>query len=264
MMRTLSTMMLAGGLLAGGQAAVAGDLLQWQNNSLTYLYGENFKVDPDAQQTLTFEHASGWSVGDLFFFVDGITYNDGENGAGDSKTFYGELSPRLSMGKLFNSKIQFGPVTDVLLAMTYEFGEDDTESYLIGPAVDLAIPGFDYFQLNTYLRTTDGKRDGDNVWQITPVWSYTIQVGNSDILFDGFMDWVVDNDDSYHANLHFNPQIKYDMGKALSWGEKQLYVGIEYDYWKDKYGIDNDGFVGSEILDGTNQSATNFIVKAHF
>ena len=34
------SLMLAASLLAGGQA-VAGDLLQWQNNSLTYLYGKN-------------------------------------------------------------------------------------------------------------------------------------------------------------------------------------------------------------------------------
>jgi len=33
-------------------------------------------------------------------------------------------------------------VTGVLLAMTYEFGEDDADAYLIGP-------GFDYVQLNT-------------------------------------------------------------------------------------------------------------------
>lgn len=48
---------LAGGLLAA--PAMAGDLLHWQNNSLTYLYGQDYKVDPDTQQTVTFEHASG-------------------------------------------------------------------------------------------------------------------------------------------------------------------------------------------------------------
>ena len=158
--------------------------------------------------------------------------------------------------------MEFGPVKDVLLAMTYEFGEGDTESYLIGPGFDLAIPGFDYFQLNFYNRTTDGSRAGDSVWQITPVWSYTIPVGDSDVLIDGFMDWVVDNDanrrGTYHANLHFNPQIKYDLGKALHLGEKQLYVGVEYDYWKNKYGIkDSDAFT-------TDQNTMSFLVKVHF
>lgn len=36
------------------------------------------------------------------------------------------------------------------------------------------------------------------------------------------MDWVPDNDQTrrgtYHANLHFNPQVKYDLGKALNLG----------------------------------------------
>jgi len=249
--------------LASGQA-LAADLLQWQDNSLTYLNGIDFKVDPPKQQTVTFEHASGWSFGDLFIFVDGIKYNtEATNGAGDGHTFYGEISPRLSLGKLSGADLSFGPIKDVLLAATYEFGEDDVDSYLLGPAVDLNIPGFDYFQLNTYLRTTDGRRDGDNVWQITPVWSYTIPVGDSDLVIDGFMDWVVDNDDSYHANLHFNPQIKYDLAKAMGWG-KRFYVGVEYDYWSDKYGIDDNGFVGSEILGGTDQSAISLLAKAHF
>jgi nucleoside-specific outer membrane channel protein Tsx len=146
--------------------------------------------------------------------------------------------------------------------MTYEFGEDDTESYLIGPGFDLAIPGFDYFQLNFYNRHSEGDRPGDNIWQVTPVWSYTIPVGDSDVLIDGFMDWVVDNDvnskGEYHANLHFNPQVKYDLGKALNLGAKQLYVGVEYDYWKNKYGIeDSQGFK-------TDQSVTSFLVKVHF
>lgn len=249
--------------LASGQA-LAAELLQWQDNSLTYLNGIDFKVDPPKQQTVTFEHASGWSFGDLFVFVDGIKYNtEATNGAGDGHTFYGEISPRLSLGKISGADLSFGPVKDVLLAATYEFGEDDVDSYLLGPAVDLNIPGFDYFQLNTYLRTTDGRRDGDNVWQITPVWSYTIPVGDSDLVIDGFMDWVVDNDDSYHANLHFNPQIKYDLAKAMGWG-KRFYVGVEYDYWSDKYGIDDNGFVGSEILGGTDQSAISLLAKAHF
>ena len=230
MKRMCTSLMLAGSMLAGGQAMAEG-LLQWQNNSLTYLYGKDFhNGDKD--------------------------FNNGPN------TYYGEFQPRISLGKVLNQKIEFGPIKDVLLAMTYEFGEGDTESYLIGPGFDLAIPGFDFFQLNFYQRHTEGSRAGDNVWQITPVWSYTIPVGNSNILIDGYMDWVTDNDSNskgdYHANLHFNPQVKYDLGKALSFGEKQLYVGVEYDYWKDKYGIDDTGAFK------TNQSVTNFLVKFHF
>ena len=211
---------VAGSLLSA--PAMAEGLLYWHSNSLTYLYGKDYKIDSPIQQTVTFEHANGWKYGDTFFFVDSIHYNGKGNDNGrDDSTFYGEFSPRLSFGKILQRDLSFGPIKDVLVAMTYEFGEGDVETYMIGPGFDLDIPGFDYFSVNFYNRNTDGDRAGDGVWQITPVWGYTLPVGNSDILIDGFIDWVVDNDrnsrgEEYHANFHFNPQIKYDLGKALT------------------------------------------------
>ena len=80
-MRTINSLILAGGLLACG-TTFAGDLLQWQSNSLTYLWGKNFKVNPSTQQTLTFEHADGWKYGDNFLFVDKIFYQ-GQKDAGN-------------------------------------------------------------------------------------------------------------------------------------------------------------------------------------
>jgi len=261
MNRTFSSVILAGSLLAAGPT-VAGDLLQWQSNSLTYLNGRDFAVNPETQQTFTFEHADGWKYGDNFLFIDKIFYNGKRDPGVGTNTYYGEFAPRLSMGKIFGQKFQFGPITDVLLAATYEFGEGDVESYLIGPGFDLNIPGFDYFQLNFYKRYTEGPRAGDNAWQITPVWSYTLPVGKSDVLIDGYLDWVVNNENnahgSYHSNLHVNPQIKYDLGKVLNYTEKKLYVGIEYDYWSNKYGIEN-----SRNFD-TNQNTASLLVKVFF
>ncbi|WP_314407959.1 outer membrane protein OmpK [Pseudomonas kuykendallii] len=273
MKRTLTSLIVAGGLLAAGQAMADGPLL-WQGNSLTYLNGHNYKIDAPIQQTVTFEHASGWTWGDIFFFVDSIHFNGkGNDNGNDDSTLYGEFSPRLSLGKLTGKDFSFGPVSDVLLAMTYEFGEGDNESYLYGPGFDLKIPGFDYFQLNFYYRQPDGDRVPDGAIQITPAWSYTLPVGDSDILIDGFMDWVVNNKEAgsnhpeqsdYHANLHFNPQIKYDLGKALNWGEKQFYVGIEYDYWSNKYGIRDGGFVSENFVGKTDQNTYSVIAKVNF
>lgn len=62
------------GLLGAGSAHADGPLL-WHGESLTYLYGKNYKVDPAIQQTVTVEHASAWTWGDLFAFVDNSWYN---------------------------------------------------------------------------------------------------------------------------------------------------------------------------------------------
>lgn len=245
-------------LLAGGEA-MASDFFQWQSNSLTYLYGQNFEVDPDTQQTITFEHADSWKYGDNFLFVDTIFFNGKNDPATGSHTLYGEFSPRLSFTKISGHDFSIGPIKDVLLAGTYEFGEGDNESFLIGPGFDLTVPGFDYVQLNFYKRHSRGPRAGDNIWQITPAWSYTFPVGRSDIVVDGFIDWVIQSDKNsrgeYHRNIHVNPQIKYDMGKALNMTAQHLYVGFEYDYWKNKYGIKN-----TSDFD-TNQNTASLLVK---
>jgi len=261
----LTTAAVAGSLLLAGQTLAAPML--WQDNSLTYLYGKNFAVDGaggkegDIQQTVTFEHASGWTWGDMFLFVDSKWYN-GISG-GDGHTYYGEFSPRLSLGKLTGSDLSFGPIKDVLLAATYERGEGRNRNYLLGPAVDLEVPGFDRLSINTYYRKPDGiTNQPSGQWQITPTWAITVPVGKSDVLFDGFIDWVVNDKKSGNTelkkNFHFNPQIKYDLGKALDYTPGTLYVGVEYDYWSNKYGIEDTRYFN------TDNNVTNFLVKAHF
>ena len=257
-MRALITRVTAASLVITSSLATASPLL-WQGNSLTYLYGKNFEVDPAIQQTVTLEHVSGWSFGDLFMFIDSIHYNGSQDASSNHSTWYGEVAPRLSFNKLSGQEIKFGPIIDVLLVGTYERGRDDIKDYLLGPGFDLALPGFDYLQLNTYYRYSDSPDGVRGAWQITPVWAMTLPLGASDLLIDGYLDWVVDNNgNGKQANLHVNPQVKYDLGKALGWKVKQVYAGIEYSYWKNKYGIKN-----SRTFD-TNQSVTNLLVKVHF
>ena len=273
MHKTLATTAVAAGLLFAGQSAHADSPMLWQDNSLTYLYGKNFSVDSgengreaDIQQTITFEHASGWSWGDMFLFVDHKWFN-GHSGK-DGRTYYGEFSPRLSLGKVTGKDLSFGPIKDVLISTTYERGESQADGtpnqvYLLGPAVDLELPGFDRFSLNTYYRKPDGTTGNPGgQWQITPAWAMTIPVGKSDILVDGYIDWVVNDKKSggreLKKNFHFNPQVKYDLGKALDYTPAKLYVGIEYDYWSNKYGIEDSSAFN------TDNNVVNFIVKAHY
>lgn len=253
---------LIGGCLMAAAPAVAGEWLQWQNNSLSYLDGRHYTVNPGNQRTLTVEHANAWKYGDTFAFVDITAFSGKVDPGTGSVAYYGEFAPRFSLGKATGRVIGAGPVTDVLLATAYEFGEGDVETWLIGPGVDLQVPGLDYLQLNLYRRHPQhGGRD--HQWQVTPAWAWTVPLGRSDLLVDGFIDWVVDNGRTRHAHLHFNPQVKYDLGKALGWGAKVLYVGFEYDYWKNKYGIDDDGTVGRDVFGGTDQNTASLLLKAH-
>ena len=126
-----SALALSAALLA---TPVAADgLLHWTDTSLSYLYGTNYAVNPPIQQTVTFEHASGWAFGDLFTFVDYAEYNGQEDFFAGDSSYYGEFSPRFSIGKIFNAEFKGPVISDVLLATTYEFGENDVETLLVGP-----------------------------------------------------------------------------------------------------------------------------------
>jgi nucleoside-specific outer membrane channel protein Tsx len=127
---------------------------------------QGLRVNPDIQQTITFEHADKWKYGDNFLFVDKIFYNGKPTRAKAPPTT--ASSARACRSARSSTNLEFGPVKDVLLAMTYERRRRH-EAYLIGPGFDLNIPGFNYFTLNFYRRHTEGSRPGDGVWQITPV-----------------------------------------------------------------------------------------------
>lgn len=222
----------------------------WQDNSLTYVTGGHFHVDPAVQHTLTFEHVSGWRHGDLFMFIDATHFNDGRGGS-----LYGEFSPRVSLSKL--SQYALPPtcvIRDVALSSTLEFGEGEVETILLGVGVDLAVPGTDYFKIDLLRRTPLLGQDGA-VWQLTPVWS--VSMGKR-IVFDGFIDWAIHSDGRYRHNWHINPQLKYDIGQSLGRGKRKLLLGVEYSYWHNKYGIaDSAAFP-------THDHTASFILKAHF
>ncbi|SDJ96203.1 Nucleoside-specific outer membrane channel protein Tsx [Ferrimonas sediminum] len=247
---TMKKTTLALALLAS-MSAYAESPIQWWDASATLLHGEDYDLAPSHRQTtLTLETAGGWSYGDWFAFYDFIEFN----GTSESAS-YGEISPRFSFGKMLGTDLGMGPVTDLSLALTYETGKGPVESFLYGVGADLALPGFTYFQLNAYKRDAISDGNISDGWQLTPVFRVDIPVGDANLVVDGFIDWVVAADnDGYEENLHFNPQIKYDLGRSL-FGEAKsntLLVGIEYDYWQNKYGVD-----------GIDQNTYSFIVKYH-
>ncbi len=246
--------MLAGIIALTVTPALAGDVMQWQDNNLSYIYGDNFKVDPETQHTVTFEHFSGWSMGDLFLFVDGVYFDGARDSNGNQVSYYSEISPRLSAGKISGKDLSVLFIQDFLISGCYEFGEGADENTLIGAAVDLDIPGFDFVQLNAYRRYNGGESECE-AYQVTPVWKLSVPVGETSVIFDGFIDWVIGEDND---SLHICPQFKVDIGPLLGMKEGALLAGIEYDYWKNKYRIKN-----SSALD-TDQNTFSGLVKYHF
>lgn len=232
-----------------GALALATDVsagaAEWSSTNIQYLYGTSHqsiffdagagRLDSrdETRSIITLEHVNGWKYGDNFFFVD-ITNPDRSDD--ETKTsFYGELSPRLSLGKISGRELSLGVVKDVLITTTAEIG-DGFHNYLYGLAVDLALPGTPVFQINYYIRNEigPGKDRGE---QFTLVWLRPFAIGDLSFTFEGFLDYAYGMN---HAedNLLTAPRLLLDVGKF--WGSPgTLQAGVEYQIWRNKFGLDS-------------------------
>jgi nucleoside-specific outer membrane channel protein Tsx len=217
--------------LLGSSMAWSGSA-QWSSTNFQYLYGTNHELGDETRGIVTLEHVNGWKYGDNFFFID-VT-NPDRPGELTPTGYYAEISPRLSFGKIFGKDLSYGIVKDVLFTSTAELGED-FRTYLYGIAVDLTLPKFAFFQVNWYARNqVDAATDLGQ--QVTLVWGLPFAMGSVDWMFEGFADYAY-NLDPAEDNLIAGPRLLVDAGKF--WGAPgSLQVGIEYQIWRNKFGID--------------------------
>lgn len=213
----------------------------WSTTSISYLKGSNFseQFGSDNNQTeLTFEHASGWSYGDNFFWFEGT------NADFDSKqkapSLYGEWSPRFSLGKIFDFYKRDRLIQDLLISNTLEFDTSRAVKQLYGLGVDLNITGFQFFQINFYVRN-DPTRTG-STFQTTIAYKKQFDFHEKiRMTWGAYIDIVHGKEgtksDSTLVESHFHTaqQILLDIGHLFG-KSNSFYSGMEYQYWNRKYG----------------------------
>ncbi|WP_372845031.1 DUF5020 family protein [Psychrobacter sp.] len=232
--------MAAFGAISSAQAKVL-----FTDTSISALYGTDYELVPqETLTTVTLEHASSHNWGGVFFFVD--RHQGKEDTAGkEFKETYGELAPKLKLATYDNSFIK-----QVNLAGQYEFGSNSNgfsqDNYLVGVGADLniPIPGMKYASASIYHAFNENTDDDQQV-TLTYGWE------KNNFVVDGYVDYSFNNDDAKNQ-LHINPQLKYNLQEVLGI-DNRLEVGMEYSYWKNKYGVD-----------GVDQNAASALVKFHF
>lgn len=227
------------GAMSSSQAKVL-----FSDTSISALYGTDYELVPqETLTTMTLEHASSHTWGGVFFFVD---RHQGKEDAGgkEFKETYGELAPKLKLATYDNSFIK-----QVNLAGQYEFGSNSKgfsqDNYLVGIGADLnvPIPGMKYASASIY-HAFNENTDDDQQITLTYGWE------KNNFVVDGYVDYSFNNDDA-KDQLHINPQLKYNLQEVLGI-DNRLEVGMEYSYWKNKFGSDK------------TQNAASALVKFHF
>ena len=206
------------------------------------LYGREFQepgVPEDASKGIvTFENASGWTWGSSYFFAD-IVRSDGSDS--HATEVYSEWYPSASLSKLSGRNLATGVLRDVSATFGINAGSKSTGAapliFLPGVTFDLQLPGFAFFSLGAYAYIDQGRVDGTSngchstTYQVTPSWALPFSVGSLRFSFDGFVDFIGEHGGCASQVLS-QSQFKFDVGKP-----DDLYLGIEWQYWHDKFGI---------------------------
>ena len=220
--------------------SMSASAADWSNTEVMYLEGDGFHLgsktpDTHAAKTITFQHASGWEYGDNYFYFD-LTKED-DDGASSSDIF-GEYYTRLSYGKISGNGMSDGFIKDTLLIGGVNYGTNFRVNTL-GIGFDLNIPGFDWASLSVQAYdVAQGSPGADKTtYQITPAWSMPFEIGKAKFDFTGFVDIIGGTGGNTVAQILTQPQLRMDVGNFIG-KPNTLYVGVEYSYWKNKFGVE--------------------------
>jgi nucleoside-specific outer membrane channel protein Tsx len=226
----------------------------WSDTEVSILKGSKYHDNgngSDIKKTIvTLQHASGYKYGRNFFFVDSLKSDRTDHHYGE---IYGEYYHTLSYSKIAKADWSENFIKDVGLSGGINYGAKNSPYgsnptvYLLGTTFDLKIPGFNFFHLNFFAyndnSTHSGFGGGKNcgqvatTYQVTPTWNLPFSIGNAKFSFEGFMD-IIGKHGSCEQQILTQPQLRWDIGNYFGQAGT-VFIGIEYQYWKNKYGLKN-------------------------
>lgn len=261
----------------GVSLSMLGHAAEWSDTSISWRYGtkfaEPYETNNISKNILSLTHVSGYKYGTNFFNVD-MLYSDSKdpsaigstNGAQEVYIVYRNT---VDLAKVTGKEYKFGIVRDVGATFGFDTNTKNDTGYnsmkrmlVVGPTVMIDVPGF----LNVSLlelwesNAPSGWNFATNSTFSIPRYSYKVHpmltaawgipIGSSAFSFEGFMNYIASKGkDEFGADTKpetdFDAQIMADVG-ILTGGPKGTFkVGLEYQYWKNKFGNDASGPAGS-------------------
>lgn len=205
-----------------------------------------FSGEQARTRILTYQYAGSWALGENYLFVDFLDddLNDGFN----DQNFYTEWYPTVNLSNLQSREPWSGAVRDVgFIAGINAEGDPDVLKLLPGLRLSWNVPGFVFFNTDytLMLDRSDGLAQGgapatgdQAMFDIS--WGKAFTLGGHAFWFTGHIEYIsgtyTENGARVRDWILAQPQLGWDLGKWLFNVENQLFLGIEYQYWKNKLG----------------------------
>jgi hypothetical protein len=216
-------------------------------------------------------HASGYKYGSNFFNVD-LLMSDNKDPANarsseGAQEAYVVYRNTVDLGKATGGDFKFGVVRSVGIEFGFDWNTKNDAGYnskkrmlVAGPTLSLDVPGF----LNVGVVALNESNAPCSTFTNpnTCVARYTykthaaldtnwgIALGDSPFNFQGFMLIIAPkgNDEfgvATKTETNFDGAIMLDLGRVMGGPKQTFKVGLEYQYWKNKFGNNSSGAAGS-------------------
>ncbi|HEX9172253.1 MAG TPA: outer envelope protein [Telluria sp.] len=278
--------------LAAGAAALillsgAAQAADWSDTAISWRYGtqfaEPFNGADVSKHIFALTHASGYKYGSNFFNVDllqsdskdpaSLTQNSGAQEA------YVVYRHTLDIGKLRGADVKWGAIKGVGATFGFDWNTKNDVGYnsrkrmlVLGPTLMWDVPGF----LNTSvlllresnapsgafppISTVRGRYTYDTHPMLAVNWGIPVAEGWA---FEGFLNVIaskgrdeVGNKTGTETNLDM--QLMYDIGSQFGQPKNRFRLGLEYQYWNNKFGNT------SATTGGLGQRASTPMVRAEY
>ena len=244
--------------------SLASHAADWSDTSIGFRTGskfaEPFNPNDIKKKIFDLNHVSGYKYGSNFFNVDLLMSDEKDPSSATSKSgaqeAYIVYRNTLDLEKISGTPFKFGPVKDVGITLGFDWNTKTDAGYnskkrmwVVGPTFMFDVPGFLNVSLlelwesnapyNTFSKTATPRYNYKAHPMLTAAWA--IPLGkDTGFTYEGFANFIASKGNNEFGGptateTNIDSQIMYDVG-ALGGAPGKFKVGIEYQYWKNKFG----------------------------
>jgi hypothetical protein len=263
--------------VALGLSGLTAQAALWSDTYIGARYGtkfaEPFNPNDIKKGIINFNHVSGYKYGTNFFNADFLMSNFRDPaGAGSSngaQEVYIVYRHTLDLEKTTGTPFKFTGVRGLGLTLGFDVNAKTDAGYnskkrmiVAGPTLALNVPGFLNVGLlalwesnapyNTFSRVSTPRYDYDVHPMLTAAWSIPFNVGVP-LAFEGFANFIASKGKNEFgadsaAETNIDMQVMYDASPLLGAAKNTFKVGLEYQYWKNKFGNNAKGPAGQGAI----------------
>jgi nucleoside-specific outer membrane channel protein Tsx len=258
-------------LAAASCTAHAAD---WSDTSLSYRYGTQF-AEPYNSSDITkhianFSNVSGYKYGKNFFSVDFLfsdkTDPSAVGASSGAHEAYAVYRHTLDLGKLTGANMGFGPVRGVGLTGGFDVNSKTDAGYnskkrmlVLGPTLMFDVPGFldvsvlvlreSNAPFNGFTGTSTPRYTYKTHPMLSAAWGIPFDIGVP-LSFEGYLNYIAAKGRNEFGGptapeTNIDMQVMYDLSPALGAAKNTFKVGLEYQYWKNKFGNPSSSVPGA-------------------